>query len=340
MKLMLKGVCLVLLTGCFGGDVDVVKKSYLEAWPGFTVGQLLDGRGHCGDVQWNNIKDDRGRSIVEYHCQLVPVEQHFRETLQKSIEFYREDAAASRRLFDNEKIGFERRLTQNESNLLDLTNELNDMEAKLGSLSEDLLRDYKRIKSRLTSCPIDKNEFSLSESVLAVETVNLSCLNGRVAREREEYVNLHLERLLDDLRPRTTINDKIDRVRSLISEAKFEAEWLTGQISNHSEMAATKYAEIDDRERKKVELIEKIDVEFRGIYERSRWIIINGVPQYSGSDILYRFGAEETEFEIPSNVVFEVAKNSGDSLHPLYQFVFEKTWPSVREGMQQSLGRN
>jgi hypothetical protein len=58
-----------MLTGCFAGDVSVVKDSRTTGWPQFTVGQLLDKRKACSSVEWKSFKDSRGRSVVQYTCE-------------------------------------------------------------------------------------------------------------------------------------------------------------------------------------------------------------------------------------------------------------------------------
>lgn len=70
----------LLLAGCGSSDIDIVKEGRLEYFQEFTVGQAFDNRKVCSSTKWGTIEDDRGRTIVEYTCQLKNVPEYFHQT--------------------------------------------------------------------------------------------------------------------------------------------------------------------------------------------------------------------------------------------------------------------
>ena len=59
--------CFVAFIGCnklFGGDVDLVKKGYLDINSSITVGQALDGYTYFTTKDWKAYKNEQGKRLV------------------------------------------------------------------------------------------------------------------------------------------------------------------------------------------------------------------------------------------------------------------------------------
>lgn len=78
MKTLAPLVLVPALTAC-GGYVSDLKEQRFNHIPSHTVGQLLDNRKLCEDINWADGEDDRGAETVTYRC-----------TYRGGVEFYGE----------------------------------------------------------------------------------------------------------------------------------------------------------------------------------------------------------------------------------------------------------
>ncbi|WP_337264564.1 MULTISPECIES: hypothetical protein [unclassified Serratia (in: enterobacteria)] len=87
--------CLVLLTGC-DGDINTVKKQvYPQIDASMTIGQALETRKDCENGSWDSYKDDRGRKIIQYTCNLP----------QRYLDMFKNSVSTKYNLAkDNEKL--------------------------------------------------------------------------------------------------------------------------------------------------------------------------------------------------------------------------------------------
>lgn len=75
MKLRMQLISLVLamvaLAACGHGDISKVKDAKVVGNSTYTNGQALNDRGVCKSIDWSHTKDDHGRSMVIYACELM-----------------------------------------------------------------------------------------------------------------------------------------------------------------------------------------------------------------------------------------------------------------------------
>jgi len=78
---MLMPLC-ILLTGCTNKSIAAVKASTLSG-TSFTTGQAFDHRKLCASTKWDTIVD-RGRTIVEYRCDMRGLKEYEASELTKN----------------------------------------------------------------------------------------------------------------------------------------------------------------------------------------------------------------------------------------------------------------
>lgn len=61
---------IILIGGCSGSSVEIVKSDYIDADKKMSNSQLLDNRKVCDKVMWSDFRDSRDRIVVEYQCEL------------------------------------------------------------------------------------------------------------------------------------------------------------------------------------------------------------------------------------------------------------------------------
>ncbi|WP_266181906.1 hypothetical protein [Dyella humicola] len=74
-----------LLAGCGSSAVSAVKDMKFDLDPTFTVGQILDNRSVCESKSWKATKDDRGRTVVEYRCDLKNASEPLKSVAKQYI---------------------------------------------------------------------------------------------------------------------------------------------------------------------------------------------------------------------------------------------------------------
>lgn len=83
---------LITLSGCFGSDsISLVKDTNHPFNDTYKLGNVLDRRAICSDLSWEEIEDDKGRTLVEYRCDLAYAD-----------DYYEEFSDALREVFDKE----------------------------------------------------------------------------------------------------------------------------------------------------------------------------------------------------------------------------------------------
>jgi hypothetical protein len=69
-----------MLTGC-SSDISTVKSQKFSYDPSLTIGQAFDNRKICQSVDWKELKDDRGRNVVEYRCTFKGVDEWMKKVV-------------------------------------------------------------------------------------------------------------------------------------------------------------------------------------------------------------------------------------------------------------------
>lgn len=80
----LAGITLAVISGC-SSDIDTIREGRLQNLPEYTVSQALDNREICQDTDWSTLKDDKGRNIVRYKCEMKGIEEWYYDLAQELV---------------------------------------------------------------------------------------------------------------------------------------------------------------------------------------------------------------------------------------------------------------
>ncbi|MDM4761094.1 hypothetical protein [Vibrio alginolyticus] len=80
---------ITLLSGCGDSPIDIVKNQHFNNFSDYTIGELLDNRGVCENVEWSENKESK---TVLYTC-----------TLKKGKDFYTFNENYANTLRENQK---------------------------------------------------------------------------------------------------------------------------------------------------------------------------------------------------------------------------------------------
>ncbi len=83
---MLVAAVALMLSGCGDSNVQTVKQTSLSLDKSISIGNALDNRKICSNVSWSETKDERGRVIVGYLCE-IPV-SYINDTIQQDAKTY------------------------------------------------------------------------------------------------------------------------------------------------------------------------------------------------------------------------------------------------------------
>lgn len=83
-KALLLGVASTL-AACSGGKIAAVQNAVLPADPSYKIGQAFDHRKICTSTTWDTVKDGRGRTIIEYRCELRGVADYYKSLDDKQL---------------------------------------------------------------------------------------------------------------------------------------------------------------------------------------------------------------------------------------------------------------
>lgn len=315
--------CAAMLTGCFAGDVSVVKDSRITGWPQFTVGQLLDKRKACSSVDWKSFKDARGRSVVEYTCEsaagaayLQSLQTMAVESAQKSLDGASQHDAAFAEI-DKQRTSLAQEISK------DQTDELANRQALIASLQ----RDITRIQGiTLASCrEVDASSFSRALSGF-IQSFQRGC--AKAIKENEPR-DLEIDK-----------NELIRAARMQISNQESAIESLKTQIDmaqSRSEQQVTRaednklareQAAIKQRNEAQRELaaLERHWAGFKGVREVSQWVMQDKEPVYLASRIDLVLTDKTIEVPVTARLVFDQAAKDGEVLTSAYEFALREAW--------------
>lgn len=75
------------LSGCLqGNDIEMVKEGRFDDYPEFKIGETFDHRSLCESTSWDLVKDDRGRDLVEYRCEIKGIHAYYTEKLAQQSD--------------------------------------------------------------------------------------------------------------------------------------------------------------------------------------------------------------------------------------------------------------
>lgn len=88
-------VALFGLSACGKGPIVAVKSSYIDGTRTTTVENALTHRAVCKSEKWKSFKDDRGRTVVEYRCDIVDGDDFLKNKREEHVSYLTKDAQSS-----------------------------------------------------------------------------------------------------------------------------------------------------------------------------------------------------------------------------------------------------
>lgn len=315
--------CAAMLTGCFAGDVSVVKDSRITGWPQFTVGQLLDKRKACSSVDWKSFKDSRGRSVVEYTCEsaagaayLQSLQTMAFESAQKSLDGASQHDAAFAEI-DKQRTSFAQEISK------DQTDELASRQALIASLQ----RDITRIQGiTLASCrEVNASSFSRALSGF-IQSFQRGCAKAIKENEPRD-LEIDKNELIRAARMQISNQESaIESLKTQIDMAQSRAEQQVTRAEDNK--LAREQAAIKQRNEAQRELaaLERHWAGFKGVREVSQWVMQDKEPVYLASRIDLVLADKTIEVPVTARLVFDQAAKDGDVLTSAYEFALREAW--------------
>jgi hypothetical protein len=129
MKIIMISIIVTLLCGC-GSDIDTVKAAKSPINDIYTIGQLLDGRDACEDIQWEEFEDSKGANIVQYTCNINVSSEV--DAYNRKLE---ETKAKVKKAYEDEIKTYESQIVSIEKTIVLYEDMLTEHVAKFGKLS-------------------------------------------------------------------------------------------------------------------------------------------------------------------------------------------------------------
>ena len=86
------------LSACGNDPINAVKKSYIDGAKTTTVENALTSREVCKSEKWNSFKDERGRTVVNYICEVVDGNDFLKKKRDDHIDYLTKDTQNSLRI--------------------------------------------------------------------------------------------------------------------------------------------------------------------------------------------------------------------------------------------------
>ena len=315
--------CAVMLSGCFAGDVSVVKASRITGWSQFTVEQLLDKRKACSRVEWKSFKDTRDRSVVEYTCESAAGKNYLQRFVQIGIdeaqkklkgELHNESAYAER---DQRDIALAKE---------NLQDEVNAVENRLTRI-EELKRDIGRInQATLTSCrDLDVSSFSRLISA-EIQSFSRACIQA-ISRNQPREMEISRDMVISAAEYQ--IRNQKSAIENNKTQIDFQGSRLEQQLASiERQKVERKEYEVKRRNDAQADLValERHWANVKGVREVSQWVMQGKEPIYLGSRIDLVLTDKTIEVPVTARLVFNQAEKDGEDLTPAYEFALREAW--------------
>lgn len=315
--------CTAMLTGCFAGDVSVVKDSRITGWPQYTVGQLLDKRKACSSVEWKSFKDPRGRSVVQYTCEsaagavyLLSVHAGAVQVAQQRLNGASQHDAAFAEI-DKQQTSLAQEIGRDQMTEL----------ANRQALISNLQRDITRIRGiTLASCrEVDASSLSRALSGF-IQSFQQGCAK---AIKKNEPRDLEIDKNELIRAARMQISNQESAIENLKTQIDMTQSQATQQATRAEDnKVARAQAAIKQRNEAQGELValERHWAGFKGVREVSQWVMQNNEPVYLGSRIDLVLSDKTIEVPVTARLVFDQAAKDGEVLTSAYEFALREAW--------------
>lgn len=326
-KLLILSSVSILLCGCIGGDVSSVKKSKIEGWPQYTVGQLLEKRQACSSVNWRSFSDSRNRKVVEYVCEYAPAKVFLQKVTDEQLEYYAREKLANEEYETGALVQKRKALEEAMTSHQELLAKKEDLEKNGTKSLREAMRQREIARATGSCAKIDPAEFTHQDVHYHAKAALAACGTRDQAskvsqfmstidwlvRTQEETLKRHLEEL-----PRDILNSE-----SLLKDRQGELDELlakTEKAANEPDLRAK------DKQRLKMRL-----ADLEGVKEISHWAIIDDEPTYIGSQVHALFIDQTIEAPVPASFVFKQAADNPEGMSPLYEFLLREMFGKFKE---------
>ncbi|MFG5779249.1 hypothetical protein ACFIQF_19500 [Comamonas sp. J-3] len=106
LSILLTGSVFVL-AACGKSPIDIVKDSYIDRARTLTVNNGLSKRPLCRNTKWESFKDEKGRMLVQYSCEIVDGDDFLKpirdEAIHNSNMYYERDLKNANKMYEEQK---------------------------------------------------------------------------------------------------------------------------------------------------------------------------------------------------------------------------------------------
>lgn len=315
--------CTAMLTGCFAGDVSVVKDSRITGWPQFTVGQLLDKRKACSSMEWKSFKDSRGRSVVEYTCESAAGAVYLQSVHAGAVQVAQQrlngasqhDAAFAE--IDKQQTSLAQEMGK------DQMTELANRQAFIANLQRDITRIQGITLASCREVSASALSRALSDFIQGFQQGCAKAIKENEPRDLEIYKNELIRAA------RTQISNQESAIENLKTQIDMTQSQATQQATRAEDnKVAREQAAIKQRNEAQAELaaLERHWAGFKGVREVSQWVMQNNEPVYLGSRIDLVLSDKTIEVPVTARLVFDQAAKDGEVLTSAYEFALREAW--------------
>lgn len=315
--------CAAMLTGCFAGDVSVVKDSHIKGWPQFTVGQLLDKRKACSSVEWKSFKDSRGRNVVEYTCESAAGAVYLQSVHAGAVQVAQHrlngasqhDAAFAE--IDKQQTSLAQEIGK------DQMTELANRQAFIANLQRDITRIQGITLASCREVSASALSRALSDFIQGFQQGCAKAIKENEPRDLEIYKNELIRAA------RTQISNQESAIENLKTQIDMTQSQVTQQATRAEDnKVAREQAAIKQRNEAQGELaaLQRHWAGFKGVREVSQWVMQNNEPVYLGSRIDLVLSDKTIEVPVTARLVFDQAAKDGEVLTSAYEFALREAW--------------
>ncbi|MDB5886637.1 MAG: putative lipoprotein [Polaromonas sp.] len=321
----------VLLTGCTGSEIKIVKESHLINYPNYLVGQAFDNRHACASVDWKSFKDERQRTVVQYTCQYKLAAENYKNLATEFI-------AKEEERFEMAKAGADMNINRHKEEVLDYQNRLEELKLQTGELTwpqhvemrtaerEKLrslsgFRDYLAVKAQwkvrrqsvllaAEKCAEAKDEVCTpfkEEVATTIESIDdaISAKRQESVMHPSAYSSVDTESMVQRYK------DGLESANKAVNKAIGAKDGLILQAKQQRDATVKKSQERLER--------------FESAHEKIQWVVIDGTPKLTGIFVVIKNKEGELQWPgDPDHLLAQLYKNSPDSQY--YALLLKDLW--------------
>ena len=181
-----------LLSACGNDHIDAVKNMEFFHDDTLTLGQALDTRPVCADTQWDSFEDEKGRTIVEYSCEIEGSGEFFAGVYEHKVQALEDKLNAEVEAFDAEKTRLSDILAAGESKLEETQEKLASLNKMLesGTLSATEATELNELKMLINDLNHVTTDASISLDVDFTEDSRRMLVNSISTRQMADKADI------------------------------------------------------------------------------------------------------------------------------------------------------